>query len=372
LLGGDPAPPDSFQHRPPPHIRIEATTVAIEFTPGKTDFIDWSDTSLIRRDGVTGHPVWDAFRPPKPFAPGRDPSELIDRYAIDHMRINILETAPDLDGDGTGDLVFALANNPAILAVSGEDGSMLWSNVAELDGPGGAALPAPTSPATRTGRVLGAPAVADVDHDGTLDLPVRHANSFTRPGSAPLPAGDDRLARISGRDGRVLWDINVILPLAIVRLAAGRRLWSIRTLMALPVAVADPLSAYQIIEPLLPEHPDAMISSPWHLFVIATLAGTPIVACMMLVGWSVIRRRWRPLAMLVGLTILASLAIAAVWLWSDMRAMSAIEHYAWSGWYTVLMPGAFVVGVLALIAGFARGIFRRLRRREGQVWAPSV
>jgi hypothetical protein len=155
----------------------------------------------------------------------------------------------------------------------------------------------------------------------------------------------------------------VILPLAIVRLAAGRRLWSIRTLMALPVAVAVPLSAYQIIEPLLPVHPDAMISSPWHLFVIATLAGTPIVACMMLVGWSVIRRRWRPLAMLVGLTILASLAIAAVWLWSDMRAMSAIEQYAGSGWYLVVLPGAYAVGALLVMTWVIQGCVRALGSR---------
>ena len=144
--------------------------------------------------------------------------------------------------------------------------------------------------------------------------------------------------------------VNVILPLALVRLAASRRRWSIRTLMALPVAVAVPLSAYQIIEPLLPEHPDAMISSPPHLFVIATLAGTPIVACMMLVGWSMIRRRWQPLAMLAGLTILASLAIAAVWLWFDMRTMSAIEHFTRSGWYLVVLPGAYAAGTLLVMA----------------------
>ena len=172
MLGGDPVPTGSFQHRPPPHLPISATTVAIELTAGKADLIDWSDTSLIRRDGVTGHPVWDAFRPPKPFAPGRDPLEWIKKASVDHLRMNILETAPDLDGDGTGDLVCAIGNNPAILAVSGADGSMLWSHVAELDGPGGAAPLSPTSPATRAGRVLGVFAVADVDHDGTPDLVV--------------------------------------------------------------------------------------------------------------------------------------------------------------------------------------------------------
>ena len=219
MPGGDPVPTGSFQHRPPPHLPISATTVAIELTAGKADLIDWSDTSLIRRDGVTGHPVWDAFRPPKPFAPGRDPLEWIKKASVDHLRMNILETAPDLDGDGTGDLVCAIGNNPAILAVSGADGSMLWSHVAELDGPGGAAPLSPTSPATRAGRVLGVFAVADVDHDGTPDLVVtlvidesrqdiaRRSEQETKLASAP--AGSTLCRRIvtaiSGRSGRWLW-----------------------------------------------------------------------------------------------------------------------------------------------------------------------
>ena len=46
--------------------------------------------------------------------------------------------------------------------------------------------------------------------------------------------------------------VNVVLPIAMLRLAAGRRPWTLRLLMMLPMAAAVPLCAYLAVEPLMP------------------------------------------------------------------------------------------------------------------------
>ena len=51
------------------------------------------------------------------------------------------------------------------------------------------------------------------------------------------------------------------------------------------------------------------------------------------------------LALLVGITLLASASIAAVWLWFDVRMMPVLDHYSLSGWYLVVVPGIQAVGV---------------------------
>ena len=50
------------------------TTVALELIPGKADLVEWPPRDLIRREGVTGQPVWDAARPARPFDPNHDPA----------------------------------------------------------------------------------------------------------------------------------------------------------------------------------------------------------------------------------------------------------------------------------------------------------
>ena len=51
-----------------------------------------------------------------------------------------------------------------------------------------------------------------VEAGGKPDLLVRHGNSYPKPGT-PAPAGHvpsrPSLARVSGRDGRILWDVNL-------------------------------------------------------------------------------------------------------------------------------------------------------------------
>jgi hypothetical protein len=170
--------------------------------------------------------------------------------------------------------------------------------------------------------------------------------------------------------------VNVVLPLAILRLAARRRPWTLKLLMALPLSVAVPLNVFLAAEPLIPVLPPPFPGSARILFALGTLSGIPVVVGPIAIGWCLIRRRWKTLALLLGLTILMSFMIGAVWLWFDMRSMPAIEHYAWSGWYLVVIPGVYGIGMLILIARATGGSVRlvdRLRRadRDGLLANPG-
>ena len=133
-------------------------------------------------------------------------------------------------------------------------------------------------------------------------------------------------------------------------------------LMLLPVAAAVPLSHLLAVGPVIPARVDPLPPITSFLFALATLAGLPVLSWAALAGWSLVRLRWRRLAGLTGLTLLASAAIAAAWLWADSRAMPAIEHYGRSGWYLVVVPGAYAAGMLILIAWPMRRAYRWLKR----------
>ena len=163
---------------------------------------------------------------------------------------------------------------------------------------------------------------------------------------------------------------NVFLPLGILRLVALRRPWTLRLMMALPVAAAVPLTAFVALEPLIPALSAPYPSSSRILVTLGSLAGIPIVCFAATACRSLVCRRWRELALLTGLTILASLAIGLVWLRIDARSMPAIEHYDWSGWHLVVFIGAYAVGIFIPIARVIRGMLRLPRRAQQAV--PAV
>ena len=137
-------------------IPFSLVTEAIMLTAGKADFIEWNGQTLIRRDGSTGKPVWDAARPAHPWGRERDPVAAIlrlSRFGDAKRPGHLVQPAPDLNRDGTGDLVWAIKGTPSILAISGKDGSLLWTYSAD---PGVPAPPRPageaTSPRSNHGR----------------------------------------------------------------------------------------------------------------------------------------------------------------------------------------------------------------------------
>ncbi len=218
LLGGERNTPLPNEERPIERpIPFVPTTVALGLTPGKADFIERTRDSLLRRDAVTGDVIWDALRPVRPFEPARDPAPWLKWLSGNSGELRVVTPAPDLNADGTADLVLAYHTKPALLALSGKDGSLLWNHTADLDSPS-AARPGgqrrePNTP--RRSFVAGAPAVADCDRDGTPDLiatvvvvePAPQAKDESQ--SAAPAAGANPCRRIimavSGRTGGWLW-----------------------------------------------------------------------------------------------------------------------------------------------------------------------
>jgi hypothetical protein len=141
--------------------------------------------------------------------------------------------------------------------------------------------------------------------------------------------------------------VNVGLPLLILWLAARkRRQFNIRSLMVLPLAAAVPLMTFLTLAPSLELWPAPWLFSEKAEFIAGTLAGIPIVYYVLWMGGSLVRRRWRFVLALLGLTVAATLAVAGGWLWLDRKSMAAIEHYRWEGWELVLLPGAYFAAVL--------------------------
>jgi hypothetical protein len=151
-------------------------TVALELTPGRFDLVEFTVRGVIRRDSVTGKPVWDAANPKSPYAASRDPGPWLRRFAENRWTLHVVEPAFDCDGDGTRDVLLVSGGNEnACIAFSGADGSVLWNYLSKRDGPGGPLTEGPGSPGKpkpddSRGAMIGWPSIGDVDRDGTPDL----------------------------------------------------------------------------------------------------------------------------------------------------------------------------------------------------------
>jgi PQQ-like domain len=227
LLGGERPEGSGNEERPQEEpIRFVPLTAALELTPGKADLIEWSSDSVIRRDAVWGTTIWDTSHPVKPFDRDRDPNRWVSSFSPEDGPWRLLERASDFDGDGTRDLLWLFPSAVAFLALSGEDGSVLWNYAAELDGQGGPDEPqasAMDSRPERTGDVIGMPALADVDGDGAPDViaTIIFAKSdeetARRPAtkSSSVPNTDSEVfhrrvvTAVSGRSGRWLWSYSL-------------------------------------------------------------------------------------------------------------------------------------------------------------------
>ncbi len=196
---------DRKMKRRAPPIPFAEVVAALELTPGRADFVGVAEESLIRRDGRTGKVIWDVPRPARRSGKDREPDsspKLL--FGSKVVPASLVKSAPDLNGDGTGDAVFFSASDAAVVALSGKDGSLLWSYFANEDGSGG---PLGRDPLVGIGQLRGVntavePLVVDADGDGTLDL-IATFGSLDMIGRRQ---GKRVVSAISGRSGRRLWN----------------------------------------------------------------------------------------------------------------------------------------------------------------------
>ncbi len=129
------------------------------------------DETLIRRDGSTGKPIWDAARPARPWSPERDPVAAMRRLSHfgDAKRPGeLVQPAPDLDR--------RWHRRPRL--GHSRHAFAFWLFRARTGRCSGRTRPIPAKRGRRVrpmtpngpGRIVGAPASVDVDGDGTMDL----------------------------------------------------------------------------------------------------------------------------------------------------------------------------------------------------------
>jgi serine/threonine protein kinase len=121
----------------------------------------------------------------------------------------------------------------------------------------------------------------------------------------------------------------------------------------------------------LPDDPRIVRSLPWVTQVSADRYGPggTHFPPMWIATWvflasllmDVVRRRWRSLAVWLGVFLLASMAVTIVMLWNDAGAMDPMESYTRSGWYQVAYFGMPVAGALVALRLIVRPAWRLVR-----------
>ena len=89
-----------------------------------------------------------------------------------------------------------------------------------------------------------------------------------------------------------------------------------------------------------------------------SMSGLPVVAYTVAFVLALVRRRWKKIGVLVAGAVLAAVLILTLSLWAVSHAKPAIEHYNWSGWHQAFFWGAYVAGLLMLVARAARAAGR--------------
>ena len=129
--------------------------------------------------------------------------------------------------------------------------------------------------------------------------------------------------------------------------------------------MAVPLLVYLTVVPRLPHLSESpLLATHGRMFVTGSMAGVPIVACLMWIGVSAVRRRWWGLVGFLGLMAVATIAVAGGWMWVDRKAMAVgVEHYGWEGWGVIVMAGAYVAAVVCVVGRVFFAVYRLLTKR---------
>ena len=184
------------QFWPSRRIESDERVDVLEGLPGSpADLIVYRASRAARIRGTTGKQIWEAdFSPPqgKPQATRQRLPWPRDAHYQASPFSRLLRPAPDLDGDGTLDLVWfgnwEIGQNSGpdtIWALSGKDGKELWANEV-------------------SGNILGMPLLAKIDGDEPRDL-IATVSYVEK--NDPLPRC--RIEGISGKDGSARWQFDL-------------------------------------------------------------------------------------------------------------------------------------------------------------------
>jgi outer membrane protein assembly factor BamB/predicted Ser/Thr protein kinase len=196
-------------------IDVHEDTLAVVDLAGHADLIQVNRQSLRRLNGANGQLLWEMT------ISGTEKSNLVRINGEDPL--TLARPAPDLDGDGVRDLVWASRTSPSLWAVSGagtadQKGKELWwfrahpklpEDLADTEGR--------WSPRFGKGRVVGQPVTADlegvaldVDQDGTPDIVATfesrgEAFEVAEPRKQVITQPQKWIEAVSGKTGKSLW-----------------------------------------------------------------------------------------------------------------------------------------------------------------------
>src|SRR5262249_34667842 len=106
-------------------------------------------------------------------------------------------------------------------------------------------------------------------------------------------------------------------------------------------------------------------------FVLAVL-GLPLLQVIWALAATLVRRDgWRLLRLLLTWAV-SCVVLAGGMLYLDHGSLGDEQRYALHGGDLVWLPGAFVLGVLVLVANLGRGLWRMLRKKRKKRVEPAA
>jgi hypothetical protein len=251
-------------------------------------------------------------------------------------------------GGATGRPIWTLGPARAILKTS--DGSNL---ARALTGPDGTTICRVAMPTSADGRYRVAPGVTA--RPPVLDDDPRRERRL--PWVLPNRIYNEPF--IKAAIGAPL--VNVCIPVMVLWLATRRRFWSMRLLLALPVVVAVSMAGSSTLISLFLNELQPS-PTPWWGFVYLvawfSMGGLPIVAYTVALVLALVHRQWKKIGVLVAGAVLAAVLILTLSRWAVSHWETAIDHYNWSGSHQALIWGAYVAGLLMLVARALRAVGR--------------